>query len=194
VRRDRIKWNDKYLQRESSTAPSRIVTKHYALNRPGKALDIAAGTGRNSIFLSKHGFSVEAVDISDVGLRQLSGLYPDIHPLCVDLDTFDIPAGRYALILNIRFLNRRLFPLIVEGLVPGGILIFESYLERPKGTDLSACDAQAGEGPTCRDYLLRENELLHAFLSLKVLYYREGKISGPENRGAKASLVAMKKE
>ncbi len=194
MHRDRIKWNDKYLQRESPTDPSRIVTKHYALSRPGKALDIAAGTGRNSVFLAKHGFSVEAVDISDVGLRQISGLYPDLHPLCVDLDTFDIPAGRYDIILNIRFLNRRLFPLIVEGLVPGGILIFESYLERPEGTDLSACDAQAGEGPACRDYRLRENELLHAFLPLKILYYREGNFPDPKNRGAVASLVAMKKE
>jgi len=185
VHRDRIKWNDKYLQHEFSTDPSRIVTKHYALSRPGKALDIAAGNGRNSIFLAKHGFSVEAVDISDVGLRQISGLYPDLHPLCVDLDTFDIPASRYALILNIRFLNRRLFPLIVEGLVPGGILIFESYLQRPKEID---------EGPTCRDYRLRENELLHAFLPLKILYYREGNFPGPKNRGAVASLVAMKKE
>lgn len=129
MHRDRIKWNDKYLQHEFSTDPSRIVTKHYALSCPGKALDIAAGTGRNSIFLAKHGFSVEAVDISDVGLGQISGLYPDLHPLCVDLDPFDIPSERYILILNIRFLNRRLFPFIVEGLVPGGILIFESYLD-----------------------------------------------------------------
>ena len=185
MRRDRIKWNDKYLQRESPTDPSRIVTKHYALSRQGKALDIATGNGRNSVFLARHGFSVEAVDISDVGLRQISGLYPDLHPLCIDLDTFNIPPDRYALILNIRFLNRRLFPLIVEGLVPGGILIFESYLERPKGID---------EGPTCRDYRLKENELLHAFLSLKVLYYREGIIPGTKNRGGVASLVAMKKE
>ena len=194
MHRDRIKWNDKYLQRESPTDPSRIVTKHYVLSRQGKALDIAAGNGRNSVFLARHGFSVEAVDISDVGLNQFSGIHPNLHPLCIDLDTFDLPLNRYDLILNIRFLNRRLFPLIIEGLVPGGILIFESYLERPKRTDLSACDAQAGEGPTCRDYLLRENELLHAFLSLKVLYYREGNISGPKSRGAVASLVAMKKE
>ena len=184
MRRDRIKWNDKYLQRESLTDPSRIVTKHYALSRQGKALDIAAGNGRNSVFLARHGFSVEAVDISDVGLNQFSGIHPNLHPLCIDLDTFDLPLNRYDLILNIRFLNRRLFPLIIEGLVPGGILIFESYLERPEGID---------EGPTCRDYLLRENELLHAFLSLKVLYYREGNIPGPKNRGGVASLVAMKK-
>jgi tellurite methyltransferase len=185
VHRDRIKWNDKYLQHEALIAPSGIVTKNYALSRKGKALDIAAGTGRNAIFLAKHGFSVEAIDISDEGLRQFRGLFPDLHPLCADLDTFDIPPDRYALILNIRFLNRRLFPLIIEGLIHGGILIFESYLEKPGRND--------GD-PTCRDYLLRENELLHAFLSLKILYYREANIPGRENRGTLASLVAMKKE
>lgn len=187
MRQDRLKWNDKYLQRESPTAPSRIVTEYYTLcrpgSRPGRALDIAAGNGRNSVFLAKHGFSVEAVDISDVGLSQISRTQPELHPICTDLDTFDIPPGRYNLIVNIRFLNRRLFPLIKEGLVPGGILIFESYLERPEGTD---------QGPTCRDFLLRENELLHAFLSLKILYYREGNISGRKNDGTVASLVARK--
>ena len=185
VHRDRIKWNDKYLQHEPLIAPSGIVTKNYALSRKGKALDIAAGTGRNAIFLAKHGFSVEAIDISDEGLRRFRGLSPDLHPLCADLDTFDIPADRYALILNIRFLNRRLFPLIIGGLAPGGVLIFESYLEKP--------EKNTG-GPTCRDYLLRENELLHSFLSLKILFYREGNMPGHENHGTVASLVAKKKD
>ncbi len=182
--RDRIKWNDKYLRRQSSSAPSRIVKNHYALSRKGKALDIAAGTGRNSTFLAENGFSVEAVDISDVALKQLAGLYPNLQPICADLDTFDIPPDRFALILNIRFLNRRLFPLIIEGLAPGGILIFESYLEKPPRSD---------EGPTCRDYLLRKNELLHAFLSLNILYYREGTTSNRKAHGSVASLVAIKR-
>ncbi len=174
---DRIKWNDKYLRRKPPSAPARIVKKYAALSRKGRALDIAAGTGRNAIFLAKNGFSVEAVDISDVALKQLTGRYPNLQPICVDLDTFDIRPGRYDLICNIRFLNRRLFPLIIEGLMPGGILIFESYLDGPK---------RSGKGPTCRDYLLKENELLHAFLPLHIHDYRE-------TDGSVVSLVAMKR-
>ena len=182
MQRDRIKWNDKYLKGDPITAPSRIVKKHALLSHRGKALDIAAGKGRNAIFLAQHGFSVEAVDISDVALKPLAGLYANLHPICADLDTFDIPSNRYSLIINIRFLARRLFPLIVEGLVPGGMLIFESYLIEAKK-----------EGPLCRDYLLRKNELLHAFWGLHTVYYREGETPDRNDHGQVASLVAMKK-
>ena len=34
------------------------------LIRPGRAIDIGCGNGRNAIFLARHGFSVEAIDYS----------------------------------------------------------------------------------------------------------------------------------
>ena len=181
---DRKKWNDKYRRHGAITDPSHIVKTHFGLSRRGHALDIAAGTGRNAVFLAKHGFSVEAVDISDVGLGHLSGSELKITPICADLDTFDIPPSRYDLVLNIRFCHRRLFPLIIEGLKIGGVLIFESYLEDSD---------EKGQGPTCRDYLLRKNELLHAFLDLHILYYKEGTESGRKNLSRIASLVGVKK-
>jgi SAM-dependent methyltransferase len=184
MQRDRIKWNRKYLQHKASLSPSRIVKDHYVLSHKGKALDIAAGSGRNSVFLARHGFSVEAVDISDVALSQLSGSHSNLYPICADLDTFDIRPNRYTLIVNIRFLDRRLFPLMIEGLAPGGMLIFEANLKTIEGNS---------GGPRCQDYLLRENELLHAFLPLRILYYREGDLSGNKDHGPVAALVAMKK-
>ena len=76
------------------------------------------------------------------------------------MDTFDIPTERYDLILNTLYLNRPLFPHIREGLRPGGMLIFETLLDMPGG---------AGHAEHCRDYFLKPNELLHRFLSLRVL-------------------------
>ncbi|MCP4107649.1 MAG: class I SAM-dependent methyltransferase [Desulfobacteraceae bacterium] len=182
MQEDRIKWNRKYSYKKHSTEPSKIVQQFYTLAQKGKALDIAAGTGKNSLFLAKQGFSVDAVDISEVALNRISD-HPDIHPVCADLDNFDIPGNRYSLIVNIRFLNRRLFPYICEGLSPGGLLIFESYLEGP-GEDY--CRS------SCRDYLLRDNELLHAFLSLNILFYQETKEPIQKDFCHMASLVAMK--
>ncbi|MDM8522073.1 hypothetical protein QUF80_01775 [Desulfococcaceae bacterium HSG8] len=180
---DRIRWNEKYSSREASgSGPAEIVRRFYTLAPKGKALDIAAGTGKNALFLADQGFSVDAVDISDVVLRKIP-IHPNLSPICADLDTFDITAERYSLILNLRFLNRRLFPYIREGLAKGGILIFESYLEGP-GADY--CKS------SCRDYLLRDNELLHAFLSLKVLFYQESRIPDQKDFCHKASLVAVK--
>ncbi|MCJ7830358.1 MAG: hypothetical protein MUP74_03125, partial [Desulfobacterales bacterium] len=78
---------------------------------------------------------------------------------------------------------RRLFPHIIEGLVPGGVLLFDTYIEKP---------SDATDPSMCRDYLLRENELLHAFLSLKILYYRETQRRRPKSAGRTASLVGVR--
>ncbi|MFC1814756.1 class I SAM-dependent methyltransferase [Thermodesulfobacteriota bacterium] len=183
MQRDRERWNEKYLKKSFSTKPSQLVKKYYKLAPKGRALDVAAGTGKNALFLAQQEFKVEAVEVSDVALRTISRRHPNLHPVCMDIDTFDIPRERYSLILNIRFLSRRLFPYIQEGLMPGGVLIFETYLDGP---------LEETGGPTCRDYLLRENELLHAFLSLKILYYQESKQSRNGESRYIASLVAIK--
>ena len=81
-------------------------------------------------------------------------------------------------------MNRRLFPYIHEGLAQGGLLIFETFVE---------IAGEEAEQPHCRDYLLRENELLHAFLGLKILYYKEGHVSGKPGDVPLASLVGIKK-
>ena len=181
---DRIKWNKKHQQGNEPSDASSIVAQFFGLASGNKALDIAAGNGRNSIFLAEHGFVVDAIDISEAGLARFAGRRSNINPICADLDIFDIPPDRYDLIVNIKFLSRRLFPYIYEGLTDGGILIFETFIEAPD---------EKIKQPNSRDYLLRENELLHAFLRLKIIYYREGR--GPDKSAdtCLASLVAIKR-
>lgn len=181
---DRIRWNEKYRDKTDSLTPSEIVVRFYSQITPARVLDIAAGTGKNALFLGEKGFEVDAVDISDVAMDALAGRHPRVHALCRDLDKYDIPAKRYRLILNIRYLNRRLFPYIIEGLEPGGWLIFETYIENPEENSV----------PMRRDFLLRKNELLHAFLSLQVLYYEEKKAPGAMGPDQVASLVARKRK
>jgi tellurite methyltransferase len=183
MQQDRLKWNEKYRSQNASDEPALIVKQYFHLAAGKKALDIAAGNGRNALFLAGQGFAVDAVDISDTGLAQFAGKHPGVHPICADLDDFDIPANRYDLIINIKYLNRRLFPCIREGLSPGGVLIFETFLE----------SLHPGENqPCCRDYLLRENELLHAFLSLKIVCYKEAKDQTDAGAAWLASLVGIK--
>jgi len=183
MRRDRIKWNEKYRQRDYPTEPSGIVKDFFSLAPGRAALDIAAGSGRNALFLAEQGFVVDAVDISEEGLSLVAGRHPAIRPICADLDTFDIPGEHYDLILNVLYLNRRLFPQIREGLRPGGLLVFETLLETPGG---------AGHDDHCRDYFLRENELLHSFLSLRILHYHEEHDAGQGEGRRLASLVALR--
>ena len=109
MKQDRFKWNKKYREDHYLAEVTGIVKRFYHLAPGKKALDIAAGTGRHAIFLASQGFSVDAVDISEVGLAEFAGKHPNITAVCADLDQFKIPADRYDLIVNVKFLNRQLF-------------------------------------------------------------------------------------
>jgi tellurite methyltransferase len=173
MKQDRIKWNEKYRKESFPTEVASVVKNFYHLAPGKKALDIAAGNGRNAVFLSQKGFSVDAVDISEVGFIEFTSRFPNINAICADLD----------LILNVKFLNRRLFPYIQEGLKPGGVVIFHTLLG-------SKSDKRTPEH--CRDYLLRTNELLHAFLAMRIIYYREAEDPEMKNLDEMATLVAVK--
>ena len=189
MEKDRAKWNIKHQIRPEMDKSSKIVVEFSFMAQKGRALDIACGTGRNAIYLAHQGFTVDAIDISDEGLKKLKDKHRNIRPVCADFDHFDIAPNRYDLIINIRYLNRRLFPYIKEGLVTGGVLIFESFMERPF---MDKTVRKENHHPSCRDYLFRENELLHAFLSLTVRYYRELEAKEPGSPPWMASLVAVK--
>ena len=185
MREDCLRWNKKHQQKDNQpAAPSRLLTAyHHLAPPPGRALGLASGNCRNAQFLAQKGYAVDAVDISDVALKKYGKHSPNLNPICADLDTFDIPPSTYQLIVNIRFLNRRLFPYIIEGLKPGGCLIFESFLDTPQPNP---------HHPTCRDYLLRENERLVVFLKLKIVYYSEIHGRDAHEPYESAALVALK--
>jgi tellurite methyltransferase len=172
---DQEKWDARYRENPGGSEPSPIMAKYWNLASIGNALDIACGNGRNSLFLASKGFAVDAVDISTVATDHLAGSDPKLHVICADLDHWRIPPDHYTLILNVRFLDRRLFPMIREGLQPGGVLIFESFMN--------------GENDA---YCLKRNELLRAFLSLRVIYYEERKTRALGKFDQVASLVAVK--
>lgn len=181
MEKDRQRWNLKYEKNDYPMSPSRIVKDYYVHATPGKALDIATGMGRNAIFLAQRGFEVDAIDISNVAIDKLTNSSEKVHPTCVDLDTYEIATARYNLILNIRYLNRKFYPQIMKGLLPGGVIIFETYLLGDKG---------AKGSPSCKNYLLKPNELLQAFSELRILFYREALV-GSGGRPI-ASIVAVK--
>jgi SAM-dependent methyltransferase len=181
---DRSRWNKKYRTDAHPSEAAAVVKKFHHLAPAKRALDIAAGNGRHSIFLAHNGFTVDAVDISEVGLSEFAGKHSGIRIICADLDQFEIPPSRYDLIVNVKFLKRRLLPYLREGLKPGGILIFHSLLE----------SISSNRKPKhCRDYLLRKNELLHAFLTMRIIYYREAVDPESEDAEEMATLVAVKR-
>jgi SAM-dependent methyltransferase len=173
--KDREKWDARYLTRMGGMQPSAIVKTFWSIAPAGKALDIACGNGRNALFLAARGFEVDAVDISTVATARLAGQSPRITVIQADLDTWRIPKDRYTLVLNIRFLDRRLFPMIIAGMQPGGVLIVESFLDDRQGR-----------------YCLKPNELIRAFRSLRIVYYREKQSNQTDKFDQIAALAAVK--
>lgn len=77
---DRVaRWNERYADREYlwDVGPNQFVERHLAGLTPGTAVDLAAGEGRNAVWLARQGWSVTAVDFSQVGLDKAQRLAAD---------------------------------------------------------------------------------------------------------------------
>lgn len=158
---DRIKWNrrfsseDSFLGERPSPFLAREIDRIKLLVPGDRALDIACGEGRNSLFLAQNGFLVTALDISDVGLSKgaaranSAGVAIDFRR--VNLNGYFI-SETYDLILNFNFLLRELIPSVVQSLSPGGLLLFDTILESPQ--------LLASHNPA---FFLRKGELAKTF-------------------------------
>lgn len=158
---DRIKWDKKYQGEKLffSLTPSKFLSESLRRVRnlvPGnRALDVACGEGRNSIYLAREGFDVTGIDISGEGLArgieraEREGV--DVHFIQADLDFYTLTES-YDLIVNFNFLLRPLVVQEIESLSSGGVLILETIMEGPKLL-----------GAHKKDYLLQPGELERTF-------------------------------
>ncbi len=81
-------WNERYRDSELiwSAGPNQFVEAELSGLPPGRALDLAAGEGRNAIWLARRGWQVTAVDFAQTGLdkgRTLAGDLP-VEWVCAD--------------------------------------------------------------------------------------------------------------
>ena len=70
-------WDRRYAESELvwSAGPNQFVRSELSDLPPGRAIDVAAGEGRNSIWLAERGWQVTAVDFSRVGLDKGRSLH-----------------------------------------------------------------------------------------------------------------------
>jgi tellurite methyltransferase len=179
-RNEKTLWNRKYSERSHmSLEPDPLLVSAYsefiAGTTVGTVLDVAGGVGRHALWLAERGWKVSLVDVSEVGIKQaiknLGRLQhgtrrsPKVQVRVVDLKKVrDFGHQQYDLILVFYYLQRSLFPALVNALRPGGHLIYKTYtLDQQRFSD----------GPRHRLHLLKPNELLRAFASLRILHYHE---------------------
>ena len=187
---ERERWDSKHTAEHEPGEPAAFLRQIFQPGpweiQPGRALDIATGKGRNALFLAEQGFTVDAIDISEVGLQQAQrhaekqGL--TLNLVQADLASFEFPDSAYDLILNINFLLRSLVPKIKNALRPGGYIIFDTYL----------IDQQDLGHPRNPAYLLNHNELLDLFRGFRILCYQEGKFFVDGKESFRAELLGQK--
>ncbi len=135
-----LKWDQRFREQECvlGTEPSRFLVDNMPLIKslvPGiRALDIACGEGRNSIFLAEEGFRVTGIDISPAGLEK-ARRWMERRGLRIDFRQADLGKyvfeERYDLIINFNFLLRDLIPKSVAALAPKGVMVFDTLLDSP---------------------------------------------------------------
>ncbi len=102
---DSLGWDERYGGEEFvwKTEPNQFLVAEVADLRPGRALDLACGEGRNAVWLAGHGWHVTGVDFSPVGLAKARRLAVErgVHVDWVEADVveWDPPAGSFDLVI-----------------------------------------------------------------------------------------------
>ena len=131
------------------------------------------GRGRHAVLLARAGFTTFGVDIRHDAVRDAmraaaaDGLA--VRGWCADLTRAPLPAARFDLIVVTRYLQRDLFPSLRAALVPGGVVLYETF---------TVAQRALGRGPTSPDHLLEPGELRARFEGFEVLLYEE--VSAPD--------------
>ncbi|MFY1670413.1 class I SAM-dependent methyltransferase [Plantactinospora sp. WMMB334] len=131
---DASTWDDRYASTELlwSAVPNRFVEAELADLPPGRAVDLAAGEGRNAIWLAGQGWEVTAVDFSAVavekGRRLAEAVGVALDWVVADLLEYEPEPGGFDLVL-VAYLHLPAGELdtvldrAARALVPGGVLL-----------------------------------------------------------------------
>jgi len=145
-----------------SGAPNAFLARTVDGLKPGRALDVAMGQGRNSVFLAKQGWEVTGYDVSDAGLEvarndakkagvRINAVHASHQDFDFGREQWDLIVMTYTLadMENAAFLSR-----VRDSLKPGGIVVVEQM--NAGGT---------GKGPA--------NALFRSFQDLRILHYED---------------------
>ena len=155
--------------------------------KSGSIIDLACGGGRNGLFLANKGLPVIFSDRSENALKIVSNTLTTIKgeskAWLVDLEqqNFNPLEGKqFSAALIFRYLHRPLMPALLESIIPGGLIIYETF----------TIDNRQFGRPNNKDFLLQSGELKNYFNNWEILHYFEGILSNPDR--AIAQIVCRK--
>ncbi|HQR21872.1 MAG TPA: class I SAM-dependent methyltransferase [Burkholderiaceae bacterium] len=191
-------WNRRFDTDEFlfGVEPNAWLREHARLLPPrGRVLCVADGEGRNSVWLARQGFEVEAFDIAEIGVAKARRL-ADSHGVRVEFqvcgcDDYAWPQARFdgVAAIFVQFADpaqrKRLFERIVASLRPGGILVLQGYT--PKQLDYRT------GGPPFASHLYTPQLLRDELAALEILELREYEADVAEGSGhcGRSALIGL---
>lgn len=146
---------------EFPTAPNKLLAEAVKNRKPGRALDIAMGQGRNAIYLARLGWEVTGFDTAKTGLAlaqqaaRAAGVR--IRTVLASDEEFDFGTGQWDLIALIYPIEKRSVFRVRQALKPGGIIAVE-------------CSHREGANAP---FEYGTNELLKIFEGFRILKYED---------------------
>lgn len=191
-------WNRRYAGEEYlfGTEPNAWLQAHVgAIPAGGRVLCVADGEGRNSVWLARQGFQVQAFDIADRAVakaRQLAagaGVHVDFSVADCDSHPWEEAACDGVVAIFVQFadpaLRERLFANLVRSLRPGGVLVLQGYTPRQ-------LEFRTGGPPQLEHLYTRELlETAFAELELQVLQDYEAEIHEGQGHHGRSALIGL---
>ena len=143
--------------------------------KPGRALDLACGFGKNALWLTELGWRVTAVDNSAAAIESLQGRVAEARVADLEKGEFRIQPASWDLIVIAYYLQRDLFEPARRGLIPGGMLIAITLL-----------------GETHERFRLQPGELARYFEGDEILHSHEGAPTGETHHKLVSEIVARR--
>ncbi|MBB5213729.1 class I SAM-dependent methyltransferase [Parapusillimonas granuli] len=161
----------------------------------GRALCVADGEGRNSVWLARQGLRVDAFDIAQAGVAKARKLAAEagvsVQYHVAGCDEWPWQANAYDVIaaIFIQFadpeMRARLFANMVQALKPGGLLILQGYT--PKQLEYKT------GGPGVLSHLYTADMLREAFAALRIveLVEYEAELKEGDRHTGRSALVGL---
>ncbi len=186
------KWNYRYSSEEYyfGKEPNDFLKESIENISPGKALFVGDGEGRNSVYAAKLGWSVDSIDISDIGKSKADKLAAEnnvkINYILADAIEFNYPVENYDLIVVIYFhvdenVREQIHKRFIDSLKSDGRLICLVYEKDHIKLNTN--------GPSTLNLLYSLDNIVEDFIDLEFELLKKEKLSRIKNGVQQESIV-----
>lgn len=190
-------WNEKYRTEQYiyGTKPNEFLAQNVNAIPKGRVLCLAEGEGRNAVFLAGQGYTVTAVDSSDVGIAKARSLAQEndvsVDFIHADLQDYELGNKKWDGIVSIfchipKHIRENLHKRVVESLKHNGVIVIEAYTPDQLRHDTG--------GPPTVDLMMTSEILARELNGLKFHHLKELErevVEGTRHTGLGAVVQAI---